>query len=502
MNLLPVLIVALALAAPALAQSAPAAAPCPGDGTAPTPVEVTVTAVPIVVESTTADYFVLYARSDADAESWEIPVAVVRGEAGTTTLAENVEALPVERYRVEKYLIADPADVDGDCVDDITELGDPVGRNPVHAGPLIDFSDGVASIPDLETFLQTAPFRDSVNTSLTHAVVDSKLILLDRSSERPGLVFINIRTHQIHAEFFYATGLGRGDDSHGNLHYDARLVAPDGSLGAWYLWFQNRLTFSEMDRIYALVAASVPAFDNNVYVYIPAYKLDWFETQRQQYEASRIDVVFDDDLSPDARIDFLNPGVGYGRLRVMDPDGRPHPREVVIYEAVPNELPRVAGIITTVRQAPLSHVNLRAVQDGVPNAYVRDVLEDPDVAALVGGFVRYEVTETGWSLRAATPDEVDEHYESSRPRQAQTPQRDLLVTSITALSDVDFGEWTAFGVKAANVAELGRLGFAAGTVPEGFAIPFYFYDAFMKANGFYDDGSRRCWPIPDFQDGL
>ena len=471
---------------------------CPGGGYDPVATPVAINSVPVVVESTVDEYFVLYARSDADAQSWEIPVAVVRGEAGTTTLAENVEALPVERYRVEKFLVSDPADVDGDCVDDITELGDPVGRNPVHSAPLISFSDGVASIPDLETFLQTAPFRDSVNTSLTHAVVDSKFILLGRSSERPGLVFINIHTHQIHAEFFYATGLGRGDDFHGNLHYDARMVAPDGSLGAWYLWFQDRLTFTEMDRFYALMAASVSAFDNNVYVYIPAYKLDWFETQRQQYEASRIDVVFDDDLSPDARLEFLNPGVGYGRLRVMDPDGRPHPREVVIYEAVPNELPRVAGIITTVRQAPLSHVNLRAVQDGVPNAYVRDVLDDPDVAALVGGFVRYEVTESGWSLRAATPEEVNEHYESARPSQAQTPPRDLSVTSVTPLSEVHFEDWTAFGVKAANVAELGRLGFTAGTVPEGFAIPFYFYDEFMRANGFHARVDEML-ADPDFQ---
>ena len=471
---------------------------CPGGGYDPVATPVAINSVPVVVESTVDEYFVLYARSDADAQSWEIPVAVVRGEAGTTTLAENVEALPVERYRVEKFLVSDPADVDGDCVNDITELGDPVGRNPVHSAPLISFSDGVASIPDLETFLQTAPFRDSVNTSLTHAVVDSKFILLGRSSERPGLVFINIHTHQIHAEFFYATGLGRGDDFHGNLHYDARMVAPDGSLGAWYLWFQDRLTFTEMDRFYALMAASVSAFDNNVYVYIPAYKLDWFETQRQQYEASRIDVVFDDDLSPDARLEFLNPGVGYGRLRVMDPDGRPHPREVVIYEAVPNELPRVAGIITTVRQAPLSHVNLRAVQDDVPNAYVRDVLDDPDVAALVGGFVRYEVTESGWSLRAATPDEVDEHYESARPSQTQTPPRDLSVTSVTPLSDVHFEDWTAFGVKAANVAELGRLGFTAGTVPEGFAIPFYFYDEFMRANGFHARVDEML-ADPDFQ---
>ena len=63
----------------------------------PTPVAVAVTAVPIVVTSTTADYFVLYVKHDVDGTEVEIPVLVKLGEAGTTTLAENVEALPVER---------------------------------------------------------------------------------------------------------------------------------------------------------------------------------------------------------------------------------------------------------------------------------------------------------------------------------------------------------------------------------------------------------------------
>ena len=34
---------------------------------------------------------------------------------------------------------------------------------------------------------------------------------------------------------------------------------------------------------------------------------------------------------------------------------------------------------------------------------------------------------------------------------------------------------------------LGTLGFPAGTVPAGFAVPFYFYDEFMKHNGLYDE---------------
>ena len=94
--------------------------------------------------------------------------------------------------------------------------------------------------------------------------------------------------------------------------------------------------------------------------------------------------------------------------------------------------------------------------------------------------------------------EVDAHYAASRPATAQTPERDLSVTAITPLSQVGFGDWDAFGVKAANVAVLGTLGFPAGTVPDGFAIPFYFYDEFMKANNLYTK-VREMLADADFQ---
>ena len=171
---------------------------------------------------------------------------------------------------------------------------------------------------------------------------------------------------------------------------------------------------------------------------------------------------------------------------------------MVIYEALPNELPRVAGIITTVPQTALSHVNLRAVQDRVPNAFIGDALDNSDIDDLIGSYVHYTVTEDGWTLRAATPAEANAHYAASRPATEQTPQRDLSITAITPLSEVGFDDWTAFGVKAANVAVLQTLGFPDGTVPDGFAIPFYFYDEFMKHNGFYDD-VKEMLADPAFQ---
>ncbi len=452
------------------------AAHCSGSSYHPDPTAVAVDAVPIVVESTTDEYFVLYVTVNVDGTELALPVLVKRGEAGTTTLAENVEALPAERYRVEQYLIADPADVDGDCVDDITELGDPVGMSPVNAAAAIGISDGAAGIPDTQTYDALA-----VGGYL-------KFGLIDIDTDRPSVYFINTKTHPTHQTFLDDRSINRQRVILGAIFYSQNLVAPDGSRGVYHYSFNTlpyRHSFSLMERTHTLLAAGMPLLEDNLALYVRNRQLPDIQPDLPLYRESRIKLVFDRNVY--SGIDFLalNPGAGYGRLQILDPDGRPHPRNIVIYEALPNELPRVAGIITTVPQTPLSHVNLRAVQDGIPNAFIRDGLDDDEIEALIGSYVRYEVAEDGYSVRAATKEEVDAHYEASRP-QPQTPEQDLSVTEITPLNEIGFEDWTAFGVKAANVAELGRLGFATGTVPDGFAIPFYFYDEFMRANGFHD----------------
>ena len=445
---------------------------CSDGGDAPTPVEVEVTAVPIVVESTTDEYFVLYVMHDVDGAPVELPVLVKRGEAGTTTLAENVAALPVERYRVEKYLVTDPADVDGDCIDDLTEL-DSVGMNPVNPADAVEFTIGALAIPDLETF-----------EAISFSEYYLKFVLLGMHTDSPRLYFMNTRTTLIHEEFLEAIGIELGQEGmiEGSLMRRGDLVAPDGSPGVYCYWWsyrQHPYSFSIVARAHTLLAASMPLLEDDLAFYISNDALLHSQSDLPLYRESRIDLVFDDEFVPETSFLVLNPGEGYGLLRVMDPDERPHPRDVVIYEALPNELPRVAGIISTVPQTALSHVNLRAKQDRIPNAFIRNALDNDDINALLGSYVHYTVTETDWELRAATRAEVEAHYASSRPAHDQVPQRDLSVTAITPLSEIGFEDWKAFGVKAANLAVLGTLGFPEGTVPDGFAIPFYFYDTFM-----------------------
>ena len=478
---------------------------CPGGGYNPAPVEVAVEAVPRVVESTPEEYFVLYVRlptvsiSAFDSRTREVLVSVTLGEEATTTLTDRLSTLPKERYRVEKYLIADPADVDGDCIDDITELQDPVGMNPVNPAPAVPFVDGVVAIPDRETFetLIAGPRVNDPNEQ------DLTILIFGLNTDLPAVYFGNTEEHngfiyrnQLRANPLYWEGRLLGE-----LVYHPDVLAPNGYLGVYvYSFGPNRVpSFGTVALAHELLAASLPLLDNNL-----AYRPIWprqreqYDLERTRYDDSRVNVLLEEDILRD--VDFIpfNREEGYGFLRVMSLEERPNPRDVVIYEALPNELPRVAGIITTVPQTPLAHVNLRAVQDGVPNAFIRDAIADGDIADLIGSFVHYTVTDDGYSIRAATLAEVDAHYAASRPAQTQTPERDLTVTQVTSLDDMDFDDWDVFGVKAANLAVLRTLGLPEGTVPGGFAAPFYFYDEFMKHNGFYAD-IEEMLADPDFQ---
>ena len=492
----------------ASAQQASQEDACPGADSAPTPTVVEVGAVPIVVESTTDEYFVLYVRHDLDADTtFEVPVGVTLGQDGATTLTESLEALPKERYRVEKYLVSDPADVDGDCTDDITELADPVGMNPVNPVPTMSFDDGAAAIPNRETYVSLA-YKGEIGAIDRHLAgwEAVKFHMVDMDTDRPSVYFMNTKTYQRHDDFQAAVGL-EVNPLHGHevmvgeMVYHPKAVAPDGSLGVYRFQFgaSDVYSFKEISYAFTVLAASMPLLEDNLAYYpmwskaVPRYHKD-----KSLYDDSRVDVLLAEDIAFDLDFIALNRGRGFGFLRAMSLGERPNPRDIVIYDTLPNEIPRVAGIITTVPQTPLSHVNLRAVQDGVPNAFIRDVLEDGDIDDLIGSYVQYLVGSTTYYVFVASPSEVDAHYADSRPSEPQTPERDLAVTEITPLSDIEFEDWNAFGVKAANVAVLGTLDFPENTVPDGYAVPFYFYDEFMKHNGFYDD-IEEMLANPEFQ---
>ena len=238
---------------------------CAGGGYNPIPTSVAVQAVPIVVQSTVDEYFVLYVLHDLGHTVVQVPVLVALGQNGTTTLTENIEMLPTERYAVEKYLIADPADIDGDCTDDITELGDPVGMSPLTKNPLntpsIDLIDGSMTIPDQETF----------GTLTKEGYI--KFYITGINTGNPQLYFINANTHRDHYTFFDAVDLGviSNWEIRSVISFDPDAVAPDGSLGVYYYELLPHRTwpFSVADITNTMLAAAIPIIDNNLAYFVP-----------------------------------------------------------------------------------------------------------------------------------------------------------------------------------------------------------------------------------------
>ncbi len=457
--------------------------PCDDGYVAPTPVAVAVTGVPIEVASTTADYFVLYIRYGGGID---LPISVTLGEAGTTTLTDRLRPLAANRYRVEKYAVAHPADIDGDCIDDLTELADMGTHHPLNPAQLSDSNLGMVALPSHDEF-ETLSFTGLSRPIPGHYLNDVQYVkfwIVDTTTARPSLYLMNTNTTYWHQDFAEKVGVPNRDGVQGEIIFHPNVSAPDGSLGHYSfsasLSHRGIFWFHRAERVNEILATALPFIDNNLAYYPPTAFVDFYETEKEEYAASRVNVLLEEDILPD--IDFipLNQAEGYGRLRLMEDDDRPSPYDVAIYTSLPNDLPRVAGTITTVPQTPLSHVNLRAIQNNLPNAFIRDVLKDEAIKPIIGKYVYYAVTGKGYTIREATKKEVDDHHESLRPQSAQTLQSDLTVTTIASLADVDFDDWTAFGVKAANVAELTTLSLPDGTTPVGYAVPFYFYDQFMK----------------------
>ncbi|MCY3923357.1 MAG: hypothetical protein OXG27_13335 [Chloroflexi bacterium] len=437
----------------------------------------------LTVSSTPAHYFVLYQAGDEDGP--EVPLSISAGQAGATVLADALSDATAERYRVTRYRLDDPADIDGDCIDDLTELLHPTALHPLNPAPPIAHEDGVVAVPDQVTFDELSYRKDGSPEDFAYL----KFILLDLETERPRVYFLNSREHRYHVTFREALGLepsGTGMLSGTIVRHTGR-VSRNGRPADFHFefWPYTHHRFEVVARAQAVLAANMPRVRGRLAYYVPPIARQAHAVEAARYRASGLGIVFDENIAPVDGFAALNSARGFGILRVMEPGERPGPRDVVIYEAIPNELPRVAGIITTVAQTPLSHVNLRAVQDGVPNAYIMGALEWTEIADHVGRYVRYEVTPDGWTMRDASLDEVEQFYASIRPQTVQVPERDLKIRAIQPLAEIGFEDWRAFGVKAANLAVLGRLELPAGTVPDGYAVPFFFYHEFMRQNDFY-----------------
>lgn len=455
------------------------------------------------IQAQEGKYYMLHAQHSP---TFNWITSMTMGVNGTMVISEPAGAYPLANYSIIEHDIAAPDDSDGDGIDDVTEFNNMPTDAPINFADPIAFVDGATSIPDAQTFLDLATVNNVGWAPFLDGQLYVKFGILDRDTPEPKIYFINSNTYTIHATFFNAIGATvNGDDSSGEIVFNANDILPNGVIGSYSFNFSfgDAYDFEDTQRTYEFLAANMPFLQNNMNHFIgQADENNHLNNYAADFVGSRIDVVLESDVFAEINYIPFHEAEGYGFFKHMeDLNETPGSRDIVLYDALPNSLPRVGGIITSVIQTPLSHVNLRAIQDNVPNAYIADPLSIDSIANLLGSYIYYKVENEQFQIREATLDEVNAWYEDLRPTEPQIPIRDLSITEIIPLDEIGFGMSTAFGAKCANVATMRSFGFPSGTIPDGFGIPFYYYDEFMQYNNFYLEAQVMI-DNPAFQDDI
>jgi hypothetical protein len=185
----------------------------------------------------------------------------------------------------------------------------------------------------------------------------------------------------------------------------------------------------------------------------------------------------------------LNTGKAWGVLRVLDTVDRDtviDRNEIVILAEPPVSITPVSGIVNTLPPSPLSHLNVLARTWGVPNVYLKNAAET--YAHLLGKYVYLEARRDGFEIRLAKPEElVQVQKDAILHSQLVTPAADLEFDRLVGLGEQRAADSIRFGAKSANLGEAMAAKIVGVTIPDGFTVPFAFYERFVKATGLEDE---------------
>ena len=187
----------------------------------------------------------------------------------------------------------------------------------------------------------------------------------------------------------------------------------------------------------------------------------------------------------------LAPGVAFGTLRFVPVDELRTtplgPRDIVVTDEVPNDIPLIGGLVTEAFQTPLAHVNVLSRGRGTPNMALRSAREDARLAPYFGRLVKLEVKGSDFTIEDAVPEEALAFWESRLPDTVLTPRLDTEPRGVQPLEERGIADLPSVGGKAAQMAELLKVAMCDGRaalVPERpFAIPLVHSLEHYQASG-------------------
>ena len=202
----------------------------------------------------------------------------------------------------------------------------------------------------------------------------------------------------------------------------------------------------------------------------------WQETVAEQ---SKVPFITQESLIKNFPYLPLNQGKAIGTLRVIAKEDDLYnvgADDIIILKEVPLELPPVAGIISEKPSTALSHVNVLARGWGIPNIYLKDA--EKILAPYIGRRIEFEATAKQYRIVQTNRNTTSKSFSDG----LTLPQPDVSDYGLRALSNLRRDDSRYCGSKAANLGHI-RAHIKGSNVPDGFCIPFAYYQAMMDRLG-------------------
>lgn len=353
-------------------------------------------------------------------------------------------------------------------------------REPKGAMPATPDSNkrslpAIKSQADFDAVART--YHQGTQFALPHA-----MFIIDRRNKNK-IYYVNSQRYRFHKDFLLANFMiARGEEIFTPIYIDQKRRYIVGTIAwqkpvgkfTWELWEGD---LAEGDIIKLANDTINKTFFQPV----------WYKPNSIRQEDASVDLniprVTQDEITKNQAYLALNTGTSVGRIHIvekLDDTVEVGSNEILVIKELPLTLPQVRGVIVAQPSTPLSHINILARGWGIPNVYIKDadiLFKEYDTR-----WVKLEALLTDYKITPAKLEELKDP--KVRDPEEQIPPADLEVKKLTGLREMRKKDSIAFGSKSANLGEMLNNKMAEAIVPDGFTVPFYWYDKFMRDNGF------------------
>ena len=316
------------------------------------------------------------------------------------------------------------------------------------------------------------------------------LFVIDRKDKNQ-IYYVNKKRYSFHKDFVNGTYLSLES---GKEFFDNNYLKPNRRFILGTVAYQTPLKrwtyeFWEGDLIPSDQIQLAGEIINKTFFVPVAFKPNSLRQDEASRSLAGVERVLQSDIAKEQAYQALNLAKGLGRIHIinkLDDHVEIGFNEILVLDEVPIQLPPVAGIITSQPSTPLSHINLLAKGWGIPNAYIKNAKEL--LKQYDGWWVAFETSRDNYTIKRADLNQLHEYERRLKERlDIVKPKFDLSETRLLSLSQQRKGLSIAFGGKSANLGEVMYAKLPGIVVPSGFAIPFYYYDEFIKRNKIDDE---------------